>query len=842
MDKMTENILLTSNLYQEERDYWIEKMTGSYMLTGIPVDHTNGETGRKEICKQLRKDAIKQLYDLCENDSIKLYGALLTGVINLLNKYSGYDDILVGVPQFKTEANEKNELNLYPIRTEFSKTGTVNDLLKSVEKSILDLKTYNDFSFQTIMKLVHNTDYENQRLQTTVLLDKVHMISQEYDSDIIIAFLTEGDDIKVLVTYNPGYFLETTITQVLTHLEQVYDVLFKNLDIACKGLAIYKKEEIDKAVVSFNEVERDFTYTKLAHQMFEEQVNKTPYNTAVILHDKEITYDEINKKSNQMAYYLRAKGITLGSVVAIMLDRSFDLMITMVAVLKTGGAFLLIDPEYPLERIKYMLENSGTDLLLTKNKFILYVATTCKKIAMDELDLKDMSVTNPDYQINPESAAYLEYTSGSTGVPKGVKINHNSFTNLMYALKERIDYKNVESILALATVTFDIFLLESFFPLTQGIKVVMGSEEEINNLQSLYELIESKKVEAIQITPSRLKMLLQNLDGNQNLNQVKIFMIGGEIFTPDLFEYLKQKTNAKIYNLYGPVEVAIWSTIKEITDIKHITVGKPIANTYIYILDSNHEPVPVGIPGEVCISGIGLATGYINNPELTDKKFILNPLKPEYIKKGINEQIYCTGDIAKWLPDGEIQFIGRADYQIKLRGYRIELGEVEEVLLKHENILNAAVVVKTGKDEEKHLYAYVVTDEVLTSKELKEYMANYLPIYMIPSFFIFMKVLPYTLNGKIDRKTLISLDDEVERESFYAPPTTELENTLVAIWEKVFKTDKIGIDDEFDEIGGDSLIAMKLELELEMSGYEVTNVEIIKQGTIRKLAKYLETL
>ena len=835
METITENVVLTSNLYRKEREYWKEKMSGDFMLSCIKPDHMTGGRQMREVKASLEPSTVKRLYDMCSKEALGLYVLLLSGVDFVIHNHSGCGDFVVGMPSYKEEA----EKSLYPIRTIFQSNWTIRDLILDLNKSVEEALNHSALSFPVIMRLIERAGDEN--MQVTVALEKLHGEDIFSGSDISFLFRSSEDSIELSVHYNEGYFQEHTANKLARCISRFFDLAVEDTGNALKEIYLYTQEELDQVLLQFNATDRPYDQTKVVHQLFEEQAGKTPDLPALKQHASSVSYGELNKKANQLARILKQKGIKAGSTVAVMMDRSFDLFISMFGVLKAGGAFLLLDPEYPAERMKYMIENSEANLLLTKSKYMFYVSAACEKLTLDEQDLSGWDDDDMDPEVRPEDPAYIVYTSGSTGVPKGVKISHSSFVNLMYALEERIEYPCGSTILALTTITFDIFMLESIYPLTKGVKVVIADETETANLSALSDMIVKENIEIIQNTPSRLKMLLRNIDSDYTLRGVRTLMVGGEAFLPDLYDQIKLKTDARIFNMYGPIETTVWTTVKEIKGREDINIGTPLANTYIYILDGNKVPVPVGVPGELCVSGRGLAQGYINNEALTKERFIANPLPPQYIRSGVNDKLYCTGDLAVWLPNRDIQFIGRTDYQIKLRGYRIELGEIEEVLLRHENISEAAVVVKEGKDGEQHLYAYIAADLSLSSKTLKEFLSTYLPPYMIPAYFILMDKLPTTLNGKIDRKYLTELEDQIDREASYVAPRTELEQKLVELWEKVLQVEKIGIDDEFELLGGDSLMAMKLELEMELNDLEITNVDILQNRTIRKLAEFIES-
>ncbi|UCH96901.1 MAG: non-ribosomal peptide synthetase, partial [Candidatus Aminicenantes bacterium] len=579
-----------------------------------------------------------------------------------------------------------------------------------------------------------------------------------------------------------------------------------------------------------------------------------------------ITYRELNKRSDQLSLHLKEKGVKPDTIVGLMVKRTVEMIIGILGILKAGGAYLPIDPGFPAERINYMLADSSAKILVTTQDLT-------KKVEFEKaiIYLSDALNRVPTpYHLNLPTApanclAYVIYTSGSTGKPKGVMIHHQAVHNFIIGMTKRINFTPGKTILALTTISFDIFVLETLLPLLQGLRIVIADEHHQLDINLLEELIVKTGVDMLQATPTRMQMFTAHARPTSCLENLKEIMVGGEPFPGKLLGDLKQLTSAMIYNMYGPTETTVWSTMKDLTHraIEEINIGQPIANTQIYILDKNGQPQPLGVIGDLYIGGDGLARGYINHPELTLEKYCLRrpggrflkklpPWTPRknFLLKGTRglaplqyaPLLYRTGDLSRWLPDGNIEFFGRIDSQVKIRGFRIELEEIETRLNEHSAVKESVVTINTDKSAAKSLCAYLVSDETLTASELRNYLQKKLPDYMIPSYFMQLEKIPLTPNGKVDRKSLPGPDKSLKAASEYAAPTNETEKQLVKIWQELLKVKKIGIKDNFFELGGHSLLAMNMVLRIQACfGMEISLVEIFDNPRIAQISRHIQT-
>lgn len=846
-DSISENIMLMSGKFKKEKEYWIDKLSGDFIISSFPSDFKKDYFSRhnKSVfsCK-LPENVGKELINISNKSDLGLYMILICGVSYLLNKYTDSDDIIVGMPAFNYNREDTaNENFVSAIRTKFKSNWSFKDLLMDMRAAVNEAEKYSNIPFNVIAEVLGlQTDDGNlPKLKTFASLENIHQTLAQagLEAEVAFLFIRTDDTIDLKIEYDIELFTQDTIQRMTTHLNNFYSNVIENTSINLTDTKVFADKEINQVICDFNRTKVDFPRNKTLHELFEEQVNITPEKVALIFKDNKLTYRELNERSNRIAHLLRDKGVKSNSVVGILVERSFDMIIGILGILKAGGAYLPIDSEYPGERIKYMLNDSGADLLLTKNRFMHYVNFERESIYLDDVEINEYPVSNPEVKNTSGDLAYVIYTSGSTGEPKGAAIEHISVVNFIKGITDRIEFRPENTILALTTICFDIFLLETLLPLTQGLAVVIADEAEQRDPRLLNTLIINEKINMLQMTPSRMQLLLSYGEKLTCLENVKVIMLGGEVFPKTLHESVRNLTQAKIYNMYGPIETTIWSTVMEVGQEGEVNIGKPIANTRVYILGRNHSLMVSGIPGELCIAGEGLARGYINKDGLTSEKFVSDPFSRSKDSSITEDRIYHTGDLAKWLPDGNIEFLGRKDYQVKIRGFRIELGEIEALFLKYEGIKDVAVVDKIDHDGSTYLCAYVVIEEDLNFIEIKEYLSKNLPYYMLPTHYRKLDKMPLTQNGKIDRKALKKLDDTALKTEYVAPGT-ELEKKLVEIWQEVLKVEKVGIDDDIEGLGGNSFLAMKLELSMEMNDIEVTNVEIYQNRTIRKLAEYIE--
>ena len=593
-----------------------------------------------------------------------------------------------------------------------------------------------------------------------------------------------------------------------------------------------------------NKTEVDYPRENTIAQLFEQQVARTPDAVAVVSAGRSLTYRELDQRSNQLARHLQQLGVRPERLVGIAVERSVEMMVGLLAILKAGGAYVPMDPSYPVQRIALMIEDSEAQVILATESTRSRLGKSARRVVSIDRDAEAIAGngTHPvSSAASGQNLAYVIYTSGSTGKPKGVMIEHHNVVNFFTGMDRAIG-ADPGVWLAVTSISFDISVLELFWTLTRGFRVIIHGDE---GPQTIPDEIRNYGVTHMQSTPSLARMIAVDPDGLAALGRLKKLFLGGEALPPSLIRQLRQEFRGEMHNMYGPTETTIWSTTFRITvDSEIIPIGKPIANTQVYVLDSGLQPVAAGEAGDLYIGGDGVVRGYWRRPDLTAEKFLSDPFQP-----GI--RMYRTGDIARFLPDGNLEFLGRADFQVKLRGFRIEIGEIEAALENQAGVGQAAVVAREFKSriqtqtqtEDKRLVAYVVpkSGTKLEVTDLRAALAAILPEYMVPSHFVFLDSLPLTANGKIDRNALPN-PSAVENESGTAPepPRNELERVIAEAWKDALGVDRVGLNENFFDLGAHSLMVAEVHIQLQqVLGRELSLVDLFQFPTVTALAKHL---
>ncbi len=816
------NSLLGNNGIDHQREYWLDKLSGKLPVLDLPADNIRPVTqtfNGNNISFILPKEINSALYNLCLEYKASLFMMLQALVKVLFYRYTGQNEIILGSPiAGRGHEDLENQIGYY-INTLCLKDNIDGDLtfkefLGRVKKTCKDAFDNQDYPFD---RLVEELDIKRDLSRSPLfdvmlILQNNDEVSVEFNGLNITPYITEntiskldltfnfseyGEDLFCSIEYNTDIFSVDRIKRMIEHLKLLISSVLDNPEAIIKDLDLIPFEEKELILNVFNDTQKDFPIDKTIVDLFEEQVAKTPYNIAVVYEETELTYRELNEQSNIVGNYLRENyNIKPNDLVGILLERSEKMIIALLGILKSGAAYLPLDPEYPLDRIEYMLKDSKPELVISgQDKGIFVDINLVLESGKSNRNLTKLT--------SDEDLAYVIYTSGSTGKPKGTLLSNSSVVNFIKGMTDRIDFKPEKTIVSVTTVSFDIFVTETFLPLAVGQKIILANKKQQTDPYALKELIINNKVNMIQSTPSRIKMFTSDISLLETLSSLSEIMVGGEPFPEDLLEILKKHCTGRIYNMYGPTETTVWSTLALLNDGNSIHIGKPLANTRIEIIDKDKNLVPVGVYGEMYIRGDGLSTGYLNNSGLSDKKFIKSPSSP-------NEKTYRTGDLARWLPDGNIEFLGRIDNQVKIRGFRIELGEIENSLLLHKEINSAVVMTKEINDGDKQLVAYFVSDNKLELTKLREFLRKSLPDYMVPFIFIHIDKIPLTPSGKIDRKALSDVDGRISSNIEFIAPENEIQRKLVQIWQEIIGIKKVGILDSFFELGGDSLKAIRV--------------------------------
>ncbi len=675
-------------------------------------------------------------------------------------------------------------------------------------------------------------------LQKSVLPMEPHLFGQQGGHlDLSLMVREAKGVIKLCWQYNTDLFDAATIERMAKHFERLLNSIVLNPQQPISQLPMLTEVEQQQLLFEWNNTQADYPLDKCIHQLFEEQVERTPDNIAVVFEDQQLNYRELNARANQLAHYLQNLGVGPDVLVGICVERSLEMMVGLLGILKAGGGYLPIDPEYPTERLLYILQDAQVRVLLTQKHLIAGLPKHQSELVCLDTDWSfttQAQESNPGCEVQPENLAYAIYTSGSTGEPKGVMIQHSSVVNLAHGLHQAIYAHHQISPLRVSingSLAFDTSV-KQIIQLIYGHSLNIVPEKVRFDGHAMLSYLRQQKIDVLDCTPSQLRLLISVglLDSDNHPQSV---LVGGEAIDESMWATLAKAQNINFYNVYGPTECTVDTTICLITANLKPVIGRPIANVQTYILDEYLQPVPVGVPGELHIGGAGLARGYLNCPELTNEKFISHPFH-----QTTESRLYKTGDLARYLPDGNIEYLGRIDNQVKIRGFRIELGEIEAVLSQHNYVETTCVTAREDSPGIKRLVAYIVPPKNVTpsTNELRQFLKARLPDYMIPSAFVTLETLPLTPNGKLDHRALPepNLRGEIEL-NFVAPRNLE-EEILATIWSQVLRVEPVGIYDNFFELGGDSILTIQIITRARKAGLELTPKQLFTHQSIAELA------
>jgi amino acid adenylation domain-containing protein len=851
-----------SGVRRRQEEYWLRQFAGDIPVLDLttdyprpPLQHFDGATLDIEVEDGL----IDRLQRLARRHEATLFTVLLSAYFSLLHRYTGQDDIVVGSPIAGRPHDDLGGvvgifINTLALRSHPFPQQSYRELLAAVKESAFQAFENQDYPFEELVEKVEarrnldrnplfDTLFIMQNIdQPPLRLEGLTIVPCDFDSGVsrfdltLIALQTE-EGFRFSLEYSTHLFRQETMRRLAGHFVNILKEVAEDPGVRLGRLDLLTEAEKRQLILDFNRTAGPFPEGRSVHQLFAHQVSRTPDAAAVTggaPGQTLLTYAELQRHAAHSADRLKGAGMGGGDIVGLMVRRSPQMLTALLGILESGAACLPLDPDFPGQRIRYMLKDSRAAAVITT----------------EGLEIPD---SRPGGM--PEGRgvlAYVIYTSGSTGRPKGVAVSHHNVVNFIAAMGEKIAFSAGKTILALTTVSFDIFVLETLLPLTRGLKVVIADEEQQRDPERLGRLIQHTGVDMLQVTPSRLQLILQDRRSRQWLPGLTELIIGGEALPPELFQQIRGFC-PRVYNVYGPSETTVWSSLKDLSDEQgdHITIGRPILNTSIFILDRNGSLLPLGAAGELHIGGCGVAVGYLNNPELTAERFVNAAAKGRQDTRSIKNKIltpksqilYRTGDLCRFLPDGEIEFLGRLDHQVKIRGFRIETGEIESHLTAHPAIAEA-VVVASEIEADTLLCAYIVPQTSRTNEtsplKLRQYLSRTLPNYMIPAFFVSLEAIPLTANGKIDRRGLPAPGLPVGRPS--TPPRNRREAKLAEIWgEMLSGGDRaIGIDDNFFELGGHSLKATLILGRLQQV-FAVTMplAEMFKRPTIREMAGYI---
>ncbi|MBV9108491.1 MAG: amino acid adenylation domain-containing protein, partial [Gemmatimonadetes bacterium] len=802
---------LAGEVLDRQLSYWRERLAGAPELLELPTDHPRPavQTHRgASVPVELSPELLERLQALGRSEGATLYMTLLGAFQVLLGKYAGSEDVVVGSPIAGRMRREVEELigffvNTLVLRTDLSGDPRFREVLARVRETTLGAYAHQEVPFE---KLVAELQPERSLSHSPLFQVMFTLQNAEgggggglpglsvsgvdaaleiakFDLSLTLAATTQG--LRGALNYSTALFGRGTVVRMLGHLERVLEQVAANADVRLSRLDLLGDVERGQVLEEWNRTAAEYPSDRCIHRLFEEQVERTPGAVALRFEEESLTYAELNARANRLAHHLRGHGVGPEVRVGVLLERSLEMVVSLLAVLKAGGAYVPLDPGLPAERLAYMLEDSAVPLVLVQAA--LRGAVPAREgvgvLAVDALAEETASepAENPAGGAGPDSLAYVIYTSGSTGRPKGVMNVHRGVVNLLWSMRGTVAMAPADRLLAVTTLAFDISVLELFLPLLSGARVEILDRSAASDPALLRQAVDAGGGTVLQATPATWRLLLDaGWEGGQSLRALS----GGEALPAGLAARLRERVGA-LWNVYGPTETTIWSTAQQLdagSDVGrgHVSIGRPVANTRVYVLDRYLSPAPAGVPGELYIGGAGVARGYLGRPGLSAEKFVPDPFAPEP-----GARLYRTGDLARWRPDGTLEFLGRNDHQVKVRGFRIELGEIEAVLRQAPGVADCAVVARDDETGDRRLVAYVVGEA--EAEELRARVRRSLPEYMVPSAFVFMDVLPLTPNGKLDRAALPAPDRTAVIARAYEAPQGEVEAIVAGLWQDLLK-------------------------------------------------------
>lgn len=862
-----ENQMLASQLGERLWSYWRDRLAGELPILNLPTDRSRPPVQTYESASYsfvLAEKLTHSLLKLAQAEGVTLYTLLLAAFQVLLLRYTNQEDILIGTPMAGRSLPEFERIvghftNPVVLRADLSGNPTFGELLCRVRSCVLGALEHQDYPFPLLVERLqllrdpscsplyqvafacersHQSDGQVSLMDGDWLI--VESITPEskgaaIDLDLTIFDITRP--LKGIWKYNTDLFDAGTIERIAGHFQILLEGIVANPQQQICQLPLLTEVERQQLLVEWNRTQTEYPLDLCIHQLFEEQAQRTPNAVAVVYENQQLTYNQLNYRANQLAHYLRSLGVGPEVLVGICVERSLDMVVGLLGIVKAGGAYVPLDPEYPIERLSFMLEDAQVSVLLTQQQLVEKLPQGAQLVCLDAewLLISQSSQDNPVTGVQASNLAYVIYTSGSTGQPKGVQISHNAVINFLSAMHLSPGITEQDILLGVTTITFDIAALEIFLPITVGACVVIASRQVTFDGRQLLDLLVKSRATVMQGTPATWRLLLETKW--QSGSPIKI-LCGGEALPWELASQLRARSTS-LWNLYGPTETTIWSSRYQVeSEESLIFIGRPITNTQIYILDSHLQPVPIGVPGELHISGAGLARGYLNRPQLTLEKFIPNPFSTQP-----HSRLYKTGDLARYLPDGNIEYLGRIDHQVKIRGFRIELGEIEAILSQHPSVHSVVVTAIVDTLGTQRLVAYIVPQlsTAPTVSELRQFLRAKLPEYMVPSAIVMLESLPLTPNGKVDRRALPTPDtNNFSVQADFVPPLDIVEHKLTEIWAEVLNVYPVGVKDNFFDLGGNSLLAMQLMARIEQQFKKnLPLATLFQNSTIKQLATIL---
>jgi iturin family lipopeptide synthetase B len=855
-------------LSKQDRDkaqvFWKSLLLGFDTPTPLPWDHKPRE-GAVNIDKRditIPADVTARLQEFARSQRITMSTLVQAAWSLLLQRYSNMKDIVFGATVSGRPADLKGSeeivglfINTLPVRVGFSQDRSVAELLQDLQRQSMNIREY-EYSLLPEVKACSQVSKAQNLFDSIVVFENFPLDSMslaaddnfkisgiravEFTNFDLCLVIAPGDSLHISLSYMTDRFEVHTIDRILNHLVTAMCSLSDDPDKSVSGVEMIGSAERTLLLETFNTTAAPYRDTACIQEMFEEQAARTPEITAMFLGKESMSYSELNARSNQLAHYLRARGVGPGKTVGIFIDRSFEMIIAVLGIIKSGGAYVPIETEYPAARIAYMLSDCGAGLILAQSAAVDRLPAYKGEILCLDRDWDNISRSssdNPKLINTSRDLVYVIYTSGSTGDPKGIEIEHRGLVNYITWAVSSYEIPRHGTFPLYTSMSFDLTVTSMFAPLICGESIDI-MPVGLDPAELVSRVISSPRLDIAKLTPAHLEIADRLTDEEVvKPGRLNRFILGGEALSAKVSRSIQKKyPGTIIYNEYGPAETVVGCIVYAFTeldpDCTNVLIGKPIANTRIYILDADLKLSPIGVVGEICIDSPGVARGYLNKDAVTARSFVGNP----FIS---GSRIYRTGDLGRWLPDGNIEYLGRKDHQVKIRGFRIELGEVESALARYEDIHDCVVVDRTDANSH-YLIGYYVSEQEISISELKDFLKASLPEYMVPARFMRLDALPLTPNGKVDRDALPEVDGG-RQVTEYVAPRTETETAIAEVWQEVLGVEKIGVNDNFFDLGGDSIISLQVVGRLKKRNLIIRPKDIFENQTVAELALVVRT-
>lgn len=859
----------TAQLRADSLRYWQQKFVKGAPTLELPYDNSrpaHRSFAAQRLDKPLANDLVAQLRKLAASNRSTLISTLMAGYLGYIHRLSGALDIVIGVPFAGQMAKGDHALvghcvNIIPLYFNLKGTENFRDLISLVQQSMLEAFEYQYLTYGTLLQtieadrdpskpplvsIIFNVDQEGEASTAYQNLDMEFGSNprtfENFDLNLNITMSAKKSVMEA--TYNTSLWRKSTMERRLTELESFYRHLELNPEKSIAEIELLLPADRAAITGRWGESHRDYGLDRLSlHGLIEAAVDQYPNNVAVIAGDEQMTYAAMDARANQLAHYLIAQGIGAEDLVPIMMERSLEMVVAINGVLKAGAAYLPLDPEHPLERVEYIIDEAGAKLVLNQQRFAQNLPKQVAHLSLDTADefLSGYSNLRPRVAIKPDQLAYVIYTSGSTGKPKGVMNEHQAVCNHMRWMQETYRLTPQDKVVQKTPYTFDVSLWELFLPLMCGSQLIMAKPGGHKETAYLIELVNQHQITHIHFVPSMLYLFLQEAD-DQKCPSIKRVLASGEAVAKDLEQrFAKSFPDVELWNLYGPTEAAIHVTYwlcAQGDAASSVPIGYPLSNTRLYVVDNNLKLQPPGVPGELLLAGVQVARGYVNRPDLTQERFIADPFVSD-----IKARVYRTGDLVRMRDDGVIEYIGRNDFQVKLRGQRIELGEIELVLSQFPGVIQTVVLAREDRKNDQRLVAYLMTKDGKSpeNQALRDHLRAYLPDYMVPAHFVTLNAFPLTSSGKVDRKALPApVLGEVD-ENTLALPENPIEEQLVQIWKDILGLEKVGVTNDFFELGGHSLLGTQMFARVKnIFSINIGLRKLFEAPTIRQLAAIID--